>query len=146
MFQNILIPSQKPVSELKTKSICVSVSGVKKPFPRIPLNQEDTQLSMINIFGILVQIQNFQMHSCGAQRQQKATFCPPSENTLHCSIQRRVKIISKGKLLNSQYNYLPKSSCIFFCQDKAFAGDLFILRCLDFRKKKKSPHALFLSK
>lgn len=81
--------------------------------------------NMINI--ILVQIQKFQMRSCGAQCQQKATFCPPSENILHCPSQRRMRIISKCKLLNSHYNFLPKNSCNFICQEKAFAGDLFIL-------------------
>lgn len=126
MFQKHF-SSQKPVSQLKAKSIFVSMSGVPKPFPRIPLNQEDKQLSMINIIGILVQIQKFQMRSCGAQCQQKATFCPPSENTLHCPSQRKMQIISKCKLLNSHYNFLPKNSCNFICQEKAFAGDPFIL-------------------
>ena len=126
IFQNILIPSQKPLSYPKTKSICVPMSGAQKLFLRIPLNQEDTQLSIIKIFGILVQIQKFQMRRCGSQCQ-KFTFCPPSENTLHRPIQRRMKIISKCKFLNSQYNFLPKSSCIFICQEKALAGDLFIL-------------------
>lgn len=48
---------------------------------------------MINIFGILVKIQKFQTHSCGAQCQKEATFCPPSENILHCPILRRMEII-----------------------------------------------------